>query len=104
MYRFTADKVVSTKVLEKKPIAFHCFIFSKAITNGEWPIIGHIDFPSEESSWPPPMWHCDDLTDVYEIRHRGKSRLAAKSEIKGLDEEIMWYPKGLINELEKKVK
>jgi hypothetical protein len=84
-------------------IAFYCYFFDTAVKSGAWPIIGHLGFASEEESWPPPMWHLDEISGEYEIRYKDTSRSASKREIKGLYEDVMWYPEGLVAELCKRL-
>lgn len=80
---------------------FFCRFFDTAPGSEEWPVVGHEPFKTKAQAAPPPMYYHDELSDTYEIRHRGKTRKATKKEIAKLDEDVWHYPADLIERIEK---
>lgn len=72
-------------------VAFYKSGTDEAIKSGEWPIVGHHPFESEEQQWGPPFATCyvpDDNSWTMgrpRISHKGSSRDATLDEVAGLE-------------------
>jgi hypothetical protein len=99
VFDFVSRSLPAVEAVMTKRVLFHCLFFSTAVKSGEWSIIGHAAFENDEAAWGPPMWHLDDLSGKFSIRYKGRETRATAAKIRGLDEEIMWYPAGLIGEI-----
>lgn len=78
--------------------------FDKKIKTGEWRIVGKIHFSSENEKWPPPSVIIDDITpDNLQIYFKGEIRPAKKSEIDGLEQQFMYKPEQLIDEIKSRL-
>jgi hypothetical protein len=78
--------------------------FDKKIKAGEWQVVGRIDFASEDEKWPPPSLIIDDISpDNVQIYHKGEIRSATKSEAHGLEEQFMYKPEQLIEEVKSRL-
>jgi hypothetical protein len=100
VYDLLTASIADCEEVTHQKFWFFCHIFHNAIKSGMWPIIGHEPFSDEESSWTPPMFHQDVISGEYEIRHKGECRPATKKEIRGLFEEVMYFPDGLLERIE----
>jgi hypothetical protein len=80
-------------------------VFDTALKSGEWKIVDHMPFLNDEESWPPPHYIKDVILDnTYRIYHKGEMRSAKKSEIKGLEEALMFKPNQFVEEIKVRLK
>lgn len=74
------------------PIGSRDFLFTVGLyrdilENGQWEIIGHDAFASDESRWPAPNFVRDMISGEYQIYHKGLFRPAEPEEIHGLERQ-----------------
>ena len=90
VFDFVSEQVVPVADVLKHKIAFFHSATDEPITSGEWPIIGEIKFPDEESAWGPPRAVVFppgaplDSADL-KISHKGVLRRATPAEVRGLE-------------------
>ena len=94
---FGVYSLVSKKVEPLEKILEHEFAFFQASTDsailtGDWPIVGEVPFPDEESAWGPPRGGGNLPqegvgTPSPMLHHKGKMRSASIEELIGLDIE-----------------
>jgi hypothetical protein len=87
-----------------KRILMYAAVFDNYIKNGKWPIIQNVKFRNENEMWAPPVRVKDILSEnVYQIYWKGKLRPASPREVAGLDDQAMYKPEQLIDEIIKRL-
>ncbi|KZN60871.1 Imm26 family immunity protein [Pseudoalteromonas luteoviolacea] len=100
IYNKVFDELVDVNELKGLGVLFDCGIFSTAIKNGEWEIIGHIPFENEEDSWPKPKFIQDIINrEKFCIYYKGERVQASKDEIINMDEQAMYKPEQLVERI-----
>lgn len=100
VYKKTSQKSEVPSDLADSKILLSAGFFDNRIKSGEWRIVGEIPFASEDEKWPLPKLIIDDISpENTQIYHKGEIRSAKKSEADGLEEQFMYKPEQLIQEI-----
>jgi hypothetical protein len=100
VYNFVSKSTPPLEDLEVLDYLFITGVFDTAIKSGEWKLIGNLQFPDEDSRWPPPKYIQDIIQpQKYRIYFKGNLTKADKSEIKGLEKQAMYKPAEIVAEI-----
>lgn len=104
IYPLLSTEAVDISQLVRKKILFDPGVFDTNIVNGKWKIIGHIPFEHADESWPSPKCIRDIINpDKCRIYYKGEMKPATEKEVKGLEEQAMFKPEGLVAEIQKRL-
>jgi hypothetical protein len=75
---------------KKEEYNFIVGIYDDILKSGNWPVVDHRPFISDDEKWPPPACIVDSITGEYSIYHKGEFRKATKKECEGLEIAAVW--------------
>ena len=104
IYSLVSPALVTLEQVSSSPVAFFTGAFDTAIRSGEWPILGVLPFPDNESAWAPPTYIQDIIDPTkYRIYHRGEMRPATPDETAGLDIACVRKPGQVVDLIEQRL-
>lgn len=103
VYDCVSNEISTIQHLNISGVKFYVYFFKTSVVSGAWPIIGHVEEADPIADWPPPMFVADVINPSnLRIYDRGEIRQATAKEVAGLEQQRMWYPVGLIAEIERR--
>lgn len=85
------------------PTKFFSAVMDHHVKSRKWPIVGHLDFEDLEDEWSPPTY-IQDLLDPRQFRiyAKGIMQSATRAEVRGLEQQVLYFPEGFVEELERR--
>jgi hypothetical protein len=98
-YDLLTEEVPALETVITQPILFRVWVMNYAVTEGDWPIIGHVPLTAElEES--PSFFKEDPLTGKLSIYYGGgHEKPATLEEIQGLERAAVWEPEHVVDRL-----
>jgi hypothetical protein len=95
IYRILSAQPLDADIVTKEPFECWTLCVADSFAKGNWVVIGHEPFASDDDAWAPPKYHYEALFRRYKIWHRGKIRVASAEEVHGLEEVKAYFAKGM---------
>jgi hypothetical protein len=97
---FARGSAPAVEDLVKEPIAFRIWVMNRAVTDGLWPIVGHVP-PSPEALEAPWFFKQDPISRAVSILRTGTEEIpATKEQTQGLERAAVWDPRHVVDRLE----
>jgi hypothetical protein len=100
-YSSDTEHVPSVQQLAQAPIAFRIWVMNHALTEGAWPVLGHVQIP-EELATPPLFLKQDRLSGKISVTRTGAEEEDVPKE-KGewikLERAAVWDPEHVVDRL-----
>lgn len=98
-YDLLVSELPSVEVIVAKPILFRVWVMNYAVTDGDWPIIGHMPLTPELEE-TPIFFKQDHITGKFSIYlGNGQERPVTRKEVEGLERAAVWEPEHIVDRL-----